>query len=85
MQLQVAQGFLSLNSDPAGAEIYIDGRDSGQVTPARITVNAGQHRIALRKEGFKPKVTYADGCRTASRSTSRPRWFAGGEQPARQP
>ncbi len=60
VQLQVAQGFLVLNSDPAGAEIYIDGRDSGQVTPARITVNAGQHRVALRKEGFKPKVTYAD-------------------------
>ena len=60
VKLQVAQGFLVLNSDPAGAEIYIDGRDSGQVTPARITVNAGQHRVALRKEGFKPKVTYAD-------------------------
>jgi hypothetical protein len=60
VQLQVAQGFLVLNSDPAGAEIYIDGRDSGQVTPARITVNAGQHRIALRKDGFKPRITYAD-------------------------
>jgi predicted Ser/Thr protein kinase len=60
VQLQVAQGFLALNSDPAGAEIYIDGRDSGQVTPSRITVNAGQHRIALRKEGFKPRITYAD-------------------------
>jgi serine/threonine-protein kinase len=60
VQLQVAQGFLVLNSDPAGAEIYIDGRDSGQVTPARITVNAGQHRVALRKDGFKPKVMYAD-------------------------
>jgi serine/threonine protein kinase len=60
VKLQVAHGFLVLNSDPAGAEIYIDGRDSGQVTPARITVNAGQHRVALRKEGFKPKVTYAD-------------------------
>ena len=60
VQLQVAQGFLVLNSDPGGAEIYIDGRDSGQVTPARITVNAGKHRVALRKEGFNPKVTYAD-------------------------
>ena len=60
VQLQVAQGSLVLNSDPPGAEIYIDGRDSGQLTPARITVNAGQHRVALRKDGFKPKVTYAD-------------------------
>jgi serine/threonine protein kinase len=60
VQLQVAQGFLVLNSDPAGAEIFVDGRDSGQVTPARITVNAGQHRVALRKDGFKPRITYAD-------------------------
>jgi serine/threonine protein kinase len=60
VQLRVAQGFLVLNSDPAGAAIYIDGSDSGQVTPARITVNAGQHRVALRKDGFKPRVTYAD-------------------------
>jgi serine/threonine protein kinase len=59
LQLQMAQGFLVLSSDPAGAEIYIDGRDSGQVTPARITVDAGQHRVALRKDGFKPKITYA--------------------------
>jgi serine/threonine protein kinase len=60
VQLRVAQGFLVLNSDPAGAEIYVDGSDSGQVTPARITVNAGQHRVALRKDGFQPRITYAD-------------------------
>jgi hypothetical protein len=60
VQLRVAQGFLVLNSDPAGAEIYVDGSDSGQVTPARITVNAGQHRVALRKDGFQPRITYAE-------------------------
>jgi len=59
VNLQVAQGFLALNSDPPGAEIYIDGRDSGQVTPSRIAVNAGEHRVALRKDGYRPKVTYA--------------------------
>jgi eukaryotic-like serine/threonine-protein kinase len=59
VNMEMAQGFLALNSDPAGAEIYIDGRDSGQVTPSRIAVNAGEHRVAIRKEGFTPKVTYA--------------------------
>ena len=59
VNLQMAQGFLALNSDPPGAEIYIDGRDSGQVTPSRIAVNAGEHRVALRKDGYRPKVTYA--------------------------
>jgi hypothetical protein len=60
VELKVAQGFLAVNSTPPGAAIYIDGRDSGQVTPSRLTVNEGQHRIALRKEGFKPQITYAE-------------------------
>ena len=55
-----AQGTLELNSDPVGAHIYVDGRDSGVVTPARIVVNAGQHRIALRKDGYRPEITYTE-------------------------
>ena len=60
VQLQVAYGYVALSSDPAGATIYVDGRDSGQQTPARLTLNEGQHRIALRKEGYKPQITYAE-------------------------
>ena len=60
VKLQVAYGYVALNSDPTGAAIYIDGRDSGQQTPARLTLNEGQHRIALRKEGYKPQITYAE-------------------------
>ncbi len=55
-----AKGTLELNSVPAGARIYVDGRDSGEVTPARLTVNAGQHRIALRKDGYRPEITYTE-------------------------
>jgi hypothetical protein len=58
--LRVAYGYVTLNSDPAGATIYIDGRDSGQQTPARLTLNEARHRIALRKEGYKPQITYAE-------------------------
>ncbi len=54
------RGTLDLNSVPAGARIYLDGRDSGEVTPARLIVNAGQHRIALRKDGYRPEITYAE-------------------------
>ncbi len=60
VQMKQGQGFLDLSSNPAGAAIYVDGRDTGQVTPARISVNAGQHRIALRKPGFRPQITYAE-------------------------
>ncbi len=60
VKMQIATGYLSLGSNPPGAAIYLDGRDTGQVTPARISANEGQHRIALRKEGFKPQITYAE-------------------------
>jgi predicted Ser/Thr protein kinase len=51
---------LDLDSEPNGAHIYLDGRDSGEITPARLAVNPGQHRIALRKEGYRPEITYAE-------------------------
>jgi serine/threonine protein kinase len=54
------KAFLTVNSDPPGAQIYIDGRDSGQLTPSRLEVNPGKHRIAVRKQGYKPQVTHAD-------------------------
>ncbi|MGZ4831776.1 MAG: serine/threonine-protein kinase [Terriglobales bacterium] len=54
------KGSLDLDSEPNGAHIYLDGRDSGEITPAHMAVNPGQHRIALRKEGYRPEIKYAD-------------------------
>jgi serine/threonine-protein kinase len=40
-------------SEPAGAKILIDGKDTGKVTPATLTVDPGEHKVILRKDGFK--------------------------------
>ena len=43
---------LSVNSTPPGASVYIDGRDSGKLTPAQLSVDRGQHTVLVRKSGF---------------------------------
>jgi len=42
----------SIASDPPGASIIIDGRDTGKITPARLVVGQGNHSLALRKAGY---------------------------------
>ncbi len=53
VELASANAILQLNSAPQGAAIFVDGKDSGMVTPAQITVEKGNHSIALRKDGFQ--------------------------------
>ena len=42
----------SIASDPPGASIIIDGRDTGKTTPAKLVVGQGSHSLALRKVGY---------------------------------
>lgn len=50
---------LSVNSDPPGASIEIDGRDTNKVTPAQIPVAEGDHKIVLRLDGYHSAGTQA--------------------------
>ncbi len=43
---------LVVSSDPAGASVYVDGRDMGKVTPAQFSVDKGQHVVLVRKLGY---------------------------------
>ena len=43
---------LVVNSSPAGANVYVDGRDVGAKTPAQVNVNSGQHVVLVRKIGY---------------------------------
>jgi serine/threonine-protein kinase len=43
---------LSVSSSPAGANVYVDGKDSGKVTPAQLSLDKGAHTILLRKTGY---------------------------------
>jgi hypothetical protein len=43
---------LIVKSDPAGASIYVDGKDMGTKTPAQVSINKGQHVVLVRMSGY---------------------------------
>jgi eukaryotic-like serine/threonine-protein kinase len=45
--------WAQVHSNPAGAEILLDGDSTGKLTPARIEVPIGIHTITLRLDGYK--------------------------------
>lgn len=50
-----------VNSDPAGAEVWMDGMNTRQKTPARISLDkAGKHTFVLKKEGYLEETTTAN-------------------------
>ncbi len=48
---------MSVTSNPAGANIFIDGKDVGKTTPAQVNVDKGQHVVLIRKLGFLDETT----------------------------
>jgi serine/threonine-protein kinase len=58
MQLSLLAASLSVTSSPAGAKIFVDGKDAGQATPAQISVEKpGNHTILVRKDGYLDETT----------------------------
>jgi len=53
VQLAAMQASISVTSTPTGAAILMDGKDTGKVTPAQISVDKpGNHTFVLRKQGY---------------------------------
>jgi serine/threonine protein kinase len=52
IHLNPLSATLSVTSNPPGANIYVDGRDMGKLTPAQVSVNKGQHVVLIRKPGY---------------------------------
>ena len=50
---------LAVTSTPGGANVYIDGRDTGKLTPAQVSVDKGQHVVLVRKAGYIDETTSA--------------------------
>ena len=49
-----AFGSIDINSTPVGAKVYLDGVDTGQVTPIILTnIEAGSHIVKLDKYHYK--------------------------------
>jgi type II secretory pathway pseudopilin PulG len=55
-QLRPAVSTLHINSTPLNAAIWVDGKDTGRTTPADISVEKGEHRILVRKQGYKDAI-----------------------------
>lgn len=51
--LAPAVSTIVVTSNPQGANVWVDGKDSGLNTPTQLTVEKGFHKITVRKAGFK--------------------------------
>lgn len=60
VHLATLGAILALSSEPAGASLFIDGKDSGRLTPAQIIADKGTHTILVRKQGYLDETTTVD-------------------------
>ncbi|MFT5051262.1 MAG: hypothetical protein ACI8QZ_002673 [Chlamydiales bacterium] len=57
--------MVSLATDPPGAQIVIDGEDSGYVTPCVMTLANEGHRVDLILPGYSPATRYMSRAKPA--------------------
>jgi eukaryotic-like serine/threonine-protein kinase len=50
---------LAVSSTPAGASVYVDGKDTGKQTPAQVSLDKGSHVVLVRKSGYLDETTNA--------------------------
>jgi predicted Ser/Thr protein kinase len=63
-ELPPAVSTIVVSSNPLGADVWVDGKDSGTNTPAQLTVEKGFHKVTVRKTGFRDasiEETLAEG------------------------
>ena len=60
IQLAQLTAAAAITSQPAGAQIFIDGKDTGRLTPAQISIDKpGSHTILIRKQGYLEETSSA--------------------------
>ena len=61
IQLAQITAAVAISSQPSGAQIFIDGKDTGRVTPAQLSVDKpGAHTFLVRKQGFLEQTSSAN-------------------------
>jgi serine/threonine protein kinase len=61
VQLESLYATVLLASEPAGAAVYMDGRDTGRLTPTQITSDKpGSHSFMFKKQGYLEGTATAD-------------------------
>jgi serine/threonine protein kinase len=60
IHLAPAAATVAVNSDPPGASVYVDGKDTGRLTPTQISVDKGTHTLLVKKQGYLDETASAD-------------------------
>lgn len=61
VQLAALTATMSVTSEPAGAEIWMDGKNTGKVTPAQIAIDKpGNHSFTFKKQGYLDETDNAN-------------------------
>jgi serine/threonine-protein kinase len=55
-EIPEGMGVIQIRTRPRGVTITIDGRTLPRVTPFKLPVAAGTHKITLQKDGYQPLV-----------------------------
>jgi hypothetical protein len=53
--LEKPEGTIAVNSTPAGATVRVNGRDTGQLTPALLKLPPGTYTVEVSREGLSPQ------------------------------
>jgi serine/threonine protein kinase len=61
LHLTSLNAIINVASDPAGAAIFLDGKDTLRVTPSNISLEKGTHTILVRKPGYLDETNSASG------------------------
>jgi hypothetical protein len=61
VQLAQITAMVAAASEPPGAQLFIDGKDTGRVTPAQISLDKpGNHTFLVRKQGYLEETAAAN-------------------------
>jgi hypothetical protein len=52
VRLAVVKGWLTVGGSPAGASVFVDGQDTGKVTPVTLMLEPASHNVLVRKAGY---------------------------------
>jgi hypothetical protein len=57
VSLTASKGFIKITGAPAGGSVFVDGKDTGKVTPTDLMVDPGAHSVTVRKAGYLDSST----------------------------
>jgi eukaryotic-like serine/threonine-protein kinase len=61
VQLAPTTATVAANSDPAGAAVWIDGHNTGKITPAQLSMDKpGNHTFVFKKQGYLDETATAN-------------------------